>query len=379
DRPPIKIEKCPEGDHYQLSHSQKRLWFFNQMAAGSPAYNIFQAIRFTGELDIEALKQATHMLARRHEALRTSITMVEDENGSRLEDAGESPAQVIHEQVDFAPRIMDISQLPPAEKQAELKRIIRQVEMESFDLSRAPLSRLAAIGTGPREHTVVFVMHHIVSDGWSMRVMIREFSDFYGKLKNASLIDSPPPAFQYRDFAYWQNNLIAGDHFKNQRQYWHKKLDGDLPGLNLPTDYPRLNMQSFKGAKKAFDIDPQLTEALKTLSRQEESTLFMILTAALKIVLYRYTNQEDILIGTLTAGRSIREVEHIIGYFVNILVLRDTVNPQWSFKDFLAHVRRTMLEAYDNQEYPFDKLVDELRVERNTGRSPVFDIMAVFH
>ena len=372
----LNVEKCPESDYYRLSHAQKRLWFFTQMAPESPAYNICQAVRFSGDLNIDSFKRAVDALVRRHESLRTSIKMGQiEENG----EMNEEPVQWIHEHIESYFHLVDISHYPRDEKQKELRRIIEKVEMEPFDLSRAPLFRLEVVRLEDMVHVVAFVMHHIISDGLSIRIMIREFGHFYDKLElSSSSIEVQPLTFQYKDFIFWQDSLIAQNCLNSQQHYWHTKLEGPLPVLDIPTDYPRPSWQSFRGDKVTFTIDERLTANLRVLSRKDSATLFMILIAAFKVLLYRYTHQEDILVGILIAGRSAQEFENIIGYFVNILVLRDTVKGEWGFKDFLGHVRETMLGAYDNQDYPFDRLVEETKVARNTGRSPVFDILLVF-
>jgi amino acid adenylation domain-containing protein len=365
----LAITKCPESDHYELSHAQKRLWFFTRMAPDNPAYNIPMTMRFIGELDTLAFEKAIDMLVQRHESLRTAIK-VEEENGL--------PVQIIHEAVEPDILHVDISHLPGEEKQQKLRQLIRETGVKPFDLARAPLFRTGMIKSGPRDHVVVFVMHHIICDGWSLRVMIREFSHFYDKVKGNPVDDLPSLTFQYKDFVYWQDQLLAGRQLTSHRDYWINKLGGELPILELPSDFPRYFSASSLGEKITFTIDEPLTQKLKILSGKAASSLYMVLIAAFKVLLYRYSQQEDIIIGTLTAGRSIHEWEKIVGYFVNILALRDTIKGKRTFQDFLGNVRKTILDAFDHQEYPFDKLVDELNVKRDTGRTPVFDIMVVF-
>jgi amino acid adenylation domain-containing protein len=374
----LKIEKCPENEYYQLSHAQKRLWFFDQMDPGNPAYNLPQAVRFIGDLDIGAVEQTMVILMKRHEALRTSINVVEVEEKSDETRMEELPLQIVHDQVEIKLNRRDISNLPQKEREKILHQLLEEEGLKPFDLTQAPLFRITLVTMGPLEQVMIFVMHHIVSDGWSMRVIVEEFGYFYDQLKRNSAINYQPLQFQYKDFAYWQNQLLSQNRLQDQQLYWHERLSGELPVLNLATDYPRPPLQSFNADKINFDIDVSLTGKLKALAKREISTIFMILTAAFKVLLYRYTQQEDNLIGTLIAGRSSHEMEKVIGYFVNILVLRDTIKGEWKFIDFLKKVRQNMLDAYDNQDYPFDKLVDELRVERNAGRSPVFDIMLAF-
>jgi tyrocidine synthetase-3 len=365
----LAITKCPASDHYELSHAQKRLWFFTQMAPDNPAYNIPMTIRYIGELDTLAFEKAIDMLVQRHESLRTAIK-VEEENGL--------PVQIIHEAVKPDILHVDISRLPGEEKRQKLRQLIRETGVKPFDLARAPLFRTGMIKSGPRDHVVVFVMHHIICDGWSLRVMIREFSHFYDKVKGNPVDDLPSLTFQYKDFVYWQDQLLTGRQLTSHRDYWINKLGGELPILELPADFPRYFSTSSLGEKITFTIDEPLTQKLKILSGKAASSLYMVLIAAFKVLLYRYSQQEDIIIGTLTAGRSIHEWEKIVGYFVNILALRDTVKGKRTFQDFLGNVRKTILDAFDHQEYPFDKLVDELNVKRDTGRTPVFDIMVVF-
>jgi amino acid adenylation domain-containing protein len=376
DETHLRIEKCPINDYYPLSHAQKRLWFFHQIEPGNPAYNLLQTIRFTGDLEIDVLGRSMVKLIQRHESLRTSIKVLEDSSGETGME--ELPIQIIYNQVEFKLDRRDISNLPQKEKEETLHRLIEEEGKKPFDLARAPIFRMTLLTLGPQEHVMIFVMHHIISDAWSMRIMIREFGYFYDRLKRNLAGHMQPLELQYKDFAYWQNKLLSQNKLKGPQEYWHQKLCGELPVLELHSDYPRPTWQSFKGDKVLFQIDTQLTAKLKALAKKETSTIFMVLTAAFKVLLYRYTNCEDFLIGTLTAGRSDYELKNIIGYFINILALRDVVKGEWKFDEFLRKVRKTTLDAYDNQDYPFDKLVDELQVKRNAGRSPVFDIMLAF-
>jgi amino acid adenylation domain-containing protein len=371
----LAIENCPESKYYHLSRAQKRLWFFQQMAPTSPAYHILMSIHITGFLDVPILKKSLDLLAQRHEMLRTSIMVVSEEESETGQD--EFPAQTLHERVDFEILQKDISGLEPEEKERRLYEAIEEIGKEPFDLARAPLFRTALVqlDTPGREHVMIFVKHHIISDAWSINNMVKEFVFLYDRLSRDLPVDMEPLAFQYKDFAYWQNKLLDNRGFGAQEDYWLKKLAGELPVLELYTDFPRRAVQGSLGDKVTFFIDAGLTAKLKILAAREVSTMFMILAAALKVLLYRYTNQEDLIVGTLTAGRPTQELEKIMGYFVNILALRDTVKGEWKFDSFLKSVRKTMLEAYDNQDYPFDRLVDQLKVERNPGRSPVFDIM----
>jgi amino acid adenylation domain-containing protein len=377
------IEKCPEARYYELSHSQKRLWFFDQMAPGNPAYHITLNLCLRGHLDIEAFEQALNKLVQRHESLRTSIHMMEEGEEKGKEGV---PVQVVHENAALEIYQEDISGTHGEERQEKLGRLLKKAGVTPFDLARAPLFRAALLKLGPREHAVVFVMHHIISDAWSIRVMIEEFTYYYnqGKPKTDPVGQGiqadglPPLTLHYKDFAYWQNQLLSGDALTTHREYWLQKLAGELPVLDLPYDYPSPPSQNAWGDKVTFLIDGTLTRRLKHLSRRIASTLFMILMAGFKVLLYRYTRQEDIIIGTLTAGRSTAELEKIVGYFVNIFALRDRVDSNQSFTDFLGNLRKSMLEALDHQDYPFDKLVEELKLKRDTGRTPVFDIMMVF-
>ncbi|UCH95417.1 MAG: amino acid adenylation domain-containing protein, partial [Candidatus Aminicenantes bacterium] len=378
-----EMEKCPETRYYELSHSQKRLWFFDQMAPGNPAYHITLNFYLCGHLDIEAFARALHKLVQRHESLRTSIHMIEEEE-KEMEGV---PVQVVHENAALEIYQEDISATPGEEKQEKLGSLVKKADVTPFNLARAPLFRAALITLAPQEHVAVFVMHHIISDAWSIRLMMEEFTYYYNQGKptkpdpveqGIQADDLPPLTLHYKDFAYWQNQMLSGDVLTMHREYWLQKLAGELPVLDLPYDYPRPPWQNTWGDKVTFLIDETLTPKLKHLSRRTASTLFMILMAGFKVLLYRYTRQEDIIIGTLTAGRSTAELEKIVGYFINIFALRDRVNSSQSFTDFLGNLRKSMLEAFDHQDYPFDKLVEELKLKRDTGRTPVFDIMMVF-
>jgi tyrocidine synthetase III len=367
----LKIETCPLGKYYQLSHAQKRLWFFHQMEPVNPAYNVSLNLLLKGDLDLDAFKKAVEMLMYRHELLRTSIETLEE---------GGQPVQFIHDPRDVSLDIRqdDISNLAGDEKKQMLSQRIREVSVEPFELDSAPLFRLLTIRIEPNRHAAIFVLHHITCDAWSLRILNQEFTDFYNRTISRQDDDLLPLTYQYKDFANWQNQLISEQGLGGQRNYWHEKLAGEIPVLDLQPDYPRTTSPSLLGDKVSFVIDESLTRKLKRLGLKKSASLAMILMAAFKVLISRYTQQEDIILGTLTSGRNASEFENVVGYFLNIFALRDTVKGNISFEEFLGDVRRTMLDAYDNEDYPFDKLVDELSIKRDMGRTPVFDIMMVF-
>ena len=347
-----------------LSFAQQRLWFIDRLTPGSPFYNIPESLRFFGHLDITALERSLREIVRRHEALRTSFTT-----------DGERPVQVVHDAAPLSLEVADLSRLPEAEREREALRLAVEEAQRPFDLARAPLTRASLLRLGPQEHVLLITTHHIVSDDWSVGVFLHELSTLYGAYLRGEPSPLPDLPVQYADFAVWQREWLQGEVLEQQVRYWKQQLGGELPVLNLPTDRPRPPVLSYKGADEFFELTEELTERLKAFSRREGATLFMTLLAAFDVLLYRYTGQTDILVGIPIAGRTRREVEGLIGFFVNSLVMRTELSGRPSFRELLGRVKAVTLGAFAHQELPFEKLVEELHPQRDMSRNPLFQVM----
>ena len=351
-----------EGDP-PLSFAQARLWFLDQMGADA-AYNMPWAFRLAGALDGDALERALDAIVARHEALRTCF---------RARDG--KPVQHVLPELHVPLRRVDLSALDAAGRQAEIERLARHEAETPFDLESGPLIRPSLVRLAADEHVLFLSLHHIVFDGWSIGVLNRELLEHY----RAGLAGEAPalPALpvQYRDFVAWQWQWLTGAVLERQLEHWRARLGGEPPVLELPTDRPRPAVQTFRGAGCAVDVPEELTRALRTLSRRRGVTLAMTLLAAFKTLLSRYTGQDDILVGTPIANRTQHEIEGLIGFFVNSLVLRTDLSGDPSFAELLARVHATALEAYEHQDLPFERLVDELQPERDQSRNPIFQVV----
>jgi amino acid adenylation domain-containing protein len=351
-----------------LSFAQQRLWFLDQLVPNNPFYNVPAALRLTGSLDLEALEQTFNEIVRRHEALRTTIVMVEGQ-----------PVQAIAPNIKISLPLIDLQELPAAEREKEAQRITTQEAQHPFNLSTDPLLRVRLLRLDETEHILLLNMHHIVSDGWSIGVLIRELGAFYtafASSKDASDRVStvlPELPIQYADFAYWQREWLQGEVLEKQLSYWRQQLDG-ISILNLPTDRPRPAVQTYRGATEILQLPKSLSEALEAISQQEGATLFMTLLAAFQTLLYRYTQQEDIAVGSPIANRTRSEIEGLIGFFVNSLVLRTDLSGNPSFRQLLRRVKEVALGAYAHQDLPFEKLVEELHPERKLNQNPLFQV-----
>ncbi len=345
-----------------LSFAQRRMWFLNQLEPESAYYNVPLAMKLTGRLNTDALEQAINEVIRRHEVLRTTIVAGDGE-----------PAQVINEDVRLAVTVEDISE----EGEDRASELAAEESTKPFDLSRWPLLRLRLLKLGPEDHVVLFTMHHIISDGWSMGVFVREVAALYAAFVEGKPSPLPELPLQYADFAAWQQESLRGRVLEDHFDYWKQQLSGAPTILDLPTDKARPAIQKFRGANEAFSASKNVTEQLLALSRQEGATLFMTLLAAFNVLLYRYTGQADILTGAPIANRNRAEIEGLIGFFVNTLALRAQMESDKSFRSLLRQIRATTLSAYAHQDLPFEKLVQELHPERDMSRSPLFQVMLV--
>ncbi|MCB0599528.1 MAG: hypothetical protein KDD28_36005, partial [Phaeodactylibacter sp.] len=355
------IEPVVEQPSYALSNAQRRLWVLSRLEEGLTAYNMPAAIRIKGALDVEALERAFEGLINRHEILRTRFVAEEDA----------TPRQVVSSSAAFQLPCRDWREKGPAETEAYLQAHANFV----FNLSEGPLLKAELLQTGEDNHLLLFNMHHIISDGWSIEVLLRELSALYDAAVKGRENPLPALKIQYKDYAAWQNELLSdNERLAELRAYWRAQL-ADLPVLELPTDYPRPTVKSYQGSRLRHTFGPEVLEQLEKLSRESGASLFMALTALVKVLLYRYTNQEDILVGTPTAGRNHPDLHDQLGFYVNTLALRGRLQGEEGFTQTLAQVKETALAAFERELYPFDRLVEELEVARDQSRNPVFDIM----
>jgi len=359
------ILSVPRDIELPLSFSQERLWLVDHLISGTPMYNLPMAVRLRGPLNIPALEQSFSEVTRRHEILRTTFGEVDGR-----------PVQIIGAAETLHLDPQDFSQLPESTRESEALRAAVQESQRPFDLANSPAIRISLIRVAPDDHMLVVVMHHIVSDAWSMGLLIRELAVLYGAFSQGTSPVLPELPLQYADFAYWQRQ--QEERMREQLSYWKQQLNGAPPVLGLPSARPRPEVQTFRGARHSFTWDAELTASLKALSRREGVTLFMILVAAFKTLIYRMTEQTDILIGVPIAGRGRAETEELIGCFINTLVLRTDLSGNPSFIDLLHQVRETTLGAYTHQDLPFELLVEALHVERSLSYMPLVQVLFDF-
>jgi len=366
-RQPPPIVATPRETELPLSFAQQRLWFLDQLQPGSPFYNLFSAVRLEGELNLAALTESFNEIIRRHEALRTVFA-----------DVAGRPVQIIVPAQQLTLEPLDLRALAESERAAEAMRLATADVQRPFDLSRGPLMRLSLLQLGPQEHILLLCIHHIISDAWSSRVLIRELVTLYDSFAAGLPAPLAELSIQYADFARWQREWLQGDVLTAQLEYWRGQLAGAPAMLELPTDRPRPAVQSFRGARAARVFPKELTQAIQALSQRAGVTQFMTLLAAFKVLLSRYAGQDDIVVGTPIAGRSHVEIEELIGFFVNTLVLRTDLTGDPTFHQLLGRVREVALGAAAHQDVPFEKLVEELQPERDLSRAPLFQVMFAF-
>ncbi|MBE8964962.1 amino acid adenylation domain-containing protein [Nostocales cyanobacterium LEGE 12452] len=360
------IERIVRSQELPLSFAQQRLWFLAQLEPNSPFYNMAAAVRLEGQLNVEALQQSFNEIISRHEALRTNFHTIE----------GQAIA-VISEATSLILPVLDISDLPLNQQEAEVKKQASQEAEKPFDLNGDLLLRVKLLRLGQQEHILLLTMHHIVCDGWSIDVLVRELATLYQAFCDGQPSPLPELPIQYVDFAAWQRQWLQGEVLKTQTSYWLKQLKNAPKVLELPTDYPRPAIQTFRGSTYSFKLSNKLSVALNKFSQQQGSTLFMTLLAAFQTLLWRYTGSEDIVIGSPIANRNRAEIEGLIGFFVNTLVLRTNFAENPSFEELLKRVREVALGAYAHQDLPFELLVDQLQPERDLSHTPLFQVMFV--
>ena len=350
-----------------LSYAQQRLWFLDKLEGSSAEYNMRKALRLKGELDCPAFERALNALIARHETLRT-----------RFDEEDGEPSQVIEPTVDLPLVIEDLSALEPAEGERRVEVAMRAEADTPFDLGRGPLLRVRLLKLAEREHIFLCTFHHIIFDGWSSAVFYRDLSALYEAFRRGE--DTTPLKalpVQYADYALWQRERLEGEELERQLAYWKSQL-ADAPALALPTDLARPLQPSFAGGRHSLHLGPEIASRLKELSRQENATLFMTLLAAFQLLLSRYSGEEDISVGIPAANRNHLELEDLIGFFLDTLVLRTDLSGAPSFRELLRRVQKVTLEAYAHADVPFEKLVQELQPERSLNQTPLFQAFVNF-
>ncbi|WP_256345428.1 condensation domain-containing protein, partial [Pseudomonas sp. F1002] len=355
--PPVSAEF----DTLSLSFAQERQWFLWQLDPESAAYHMPTALRLRGPLDIAALQQSFSALVARHESLRTTFVV-----------HGEQVVQQVQEAAPVNLQVQPLAQVPDA---AQLRHLIEDETRRLFDLQQGPLLRTCLLQLGADDHVLIVTLHHIVSDGWSMQVMVEELVKGYAAFSRGLSLELPALPIQYSDYAIWQRHWMEAGERERQLQYWTAQLGGEQPVLELPTDVARPAVMSYRGARLELDIDTALACGLKQMAQREGVSLFMILLASYQALLHRYSGQNDIRVGVPTANRNRVETEGLIGFFVNTQVLKSEVDSQGSFSALLQQVKQTALDAQAHQDLPFEQLVEALQPQRNLSHSPLFQVM----
>ena len=347
---------------FPLTFAQQRLWFLEQLEPHATAYLIPWSIRMNGTLNVSALRDSLNEIVRRHEILRTTFSSVDGQ-----------PTQVVAPSVYIPLPVVDLSEFTEREKEAQ--QLAAAEAQTPFDLKTGPLVRAQLLRLAAEDHILLLTMHHIMFDGWSRRILVRELATLYEAYRGGKLSPLRDLNLQYADYAVWQRNNLQGQILERQLAYWRAQLAGAPASLDLPTDQPRPAVQTFRGAAKLFTFSKTLSEQLNALSRQQTATLFMTLLAGFQALLSRWSGQEDIVVGAPIANRNRTEIEDLIGLFANTLVLRTDVSGNPSFRALLGRVKEVALGGYAHQDMPFEKLVEELRPERSLSHNPLFQVM----
>ncbi|ARU62939.1 hypothetical protein CBW65_19595 [Tumebacillus avium] len=349
-----------------LSFAQQRLWLMEQLDPGLPVYHIPLLVDIEGAFDLQVLSRSLEEIVERHESLRTTF-----------DEEEETPIQIVHSAMDVPVQVIDLCGLPEAERQQACREGVKQALREPFDLKKGPLLRVIVWQTGEARFSMLMVMHHIITDGWSMGILMQEVAALYTAFSQGLPSPLPELEIQYADFAEWQLEHVQGEKLQQQLAYWKDQLGGELPVLQLPTDRPRPARTTGAGKKEHFVIPETLTGRLKEICLQEGVTLFMLLLTAYQTLLFRYTGQTDLTVGSPIAGRNLKQVENLVGFFVNTLVLRADLSGAPSFRNLLQQVRQVCLDAYAHQDLPYEKLVAELVPDRSAGHTPLFQAFFV--
>ena len=347
---------------FPISLAQRRLWFLDQLLPGNPAYNITLALRISGSLNATAVERALNEIVARHESLRTTFDRQSSE-----------PVQIVAPGCHCKLPLTDLSEMGGAERESTAQSLVAEEQLEPFDLQRGPLLRVRLIRLTQREHVLSLTMHHIVSDGWSMQVFIREFCALYEDFAQGRPSSLSPLPIQLADFALWQQEAMSTDGLRGHLSYWTEQLKSVEP-LQLRTDRSRPAIQSSNGARVVFSLSRNISDKVRQLSRHENVTPFMTLLAGYMVLLYRYTQQEDISVGSPVANRSRIETEGLIGFLASTIVLRGDLSGNPTYRELLQRIRKTAMEGYKHQDVHFEKLIEVMHPERDIGRNPLFQV-----
>jgi len=364
EAPPI-TSVCRDG-LLPLSFAQQRLWFLDQLTPSSSVYNMPSAVRFVGAFNAHALENSLSEIVRRNEVLRTRFSVIDGVS-----------VQVITQPLPVELPVIDLSRLQAIETESQTRRIAEEEARWPFDLAQGPHLRGRLLKTDEQDHVVLFTMHHIVADGWSIALLVNGVRSLYQAFRQGEESTLPELSIQYADFALWQRDWLKGEVLEAQLGYWTQQLAGHPPLLDIGTDRPRPDVPSYRGAQRRMRMSKQTSDSVKALSRTEGVTLFMTLLAAFNALLHCYTGQEDLMVGTDVANRNRGEIEELIGFFVNQLVMRVDLSGNPTFQELLGRVREVALGAYAHQELPFEKLVEALKPERSLGRTPLFQVKMI--
>jgi amino acid adenylation domain-containing protein len=362
----VESRQARAGRTYPLSFAQRRLWFLDRLDPGNSVNNIFRALACRGRLDLPALGRALSEIVARHEALRTIFPVTDGEPRQRVGPERALPLPSV-----------DLRGLPRAVRQEEARGLAEREADHAFDLARGPLFRVTVVRLAEEEHEIYVLLHHVVADGWSMGLLFAELGALYAAFERGLPSPLPEPALQYPDFAVWQHQRLNGERLRQELDWWRAEVAGAAQVLALPTDFPRPASESFRGDRALLALPAPLLVDLQGLARVGRATLFMTLLAAFEVLLYRYTGQPEVLVGTVVAGRHV-EVEAVIGFFANTLLLPTRLSGHPTFRQLQERVRESTLAAYDHQELPFERLVEELRPVRHLSHNPLFQVMFAF-
>jgi len=358
------IPRRPESSTAPLSFAQERLWFLDQLEPNSPRYNMPAMVRLEGRLDLPALEAGFNHLIRRHETLRTTFTTQQGK-----------PVQVIHAEMPLKVAVEDYSDLPEEEKQQAIEKAVAAEASQPFDLKRGPLIRAKLLRRGPEEQVLVVSMHHIIADGWSIGVLISEMGRAYEAEVKGEALGLAELPIQYGDYAVWQREYLQGEELARQLGYWKEQLKGAPEVMNLGTDRARGAVQSYRGGTQKVEIREAVKEGLKRIGQEQGATMYMVMMAGMRVMLRRYSGERDLVIGTAIANRRRKEVEGLIGFFVNSLAMRVEVGEEESYEEVLRREKEVAMGGYENQDVPFEKVVEEVKPERSLSYTPLFQVM----
>jgi len=367
DEAVVSIPKYTSKDAASTSLAQQRFWFVDQLTSNVALYNLCSAFRLSGDLNVELLQRSLNGIIARQGSMRTALRWEKDK-----------PVQHVEPVLEYELPVIDLSQYEESVREEMLHEIFEEQTQQPFDISIAPLFKAILIKIDEYEHVFYFMPHHVIWDGWSFDIFLEELAEHYSAFKENHEPDLSDIAIQYTDFSEWHNKWVDSDALKNQYEYWYQKLNGELPVLELPFDHPRPAELSFNGAQLGFSIPENIIASLNQIGQEHNATLNMVLLAAYKVLLYRMSGMEDLIVGSPIQGRTMRETQDLIGVFVNTLVLRTRLKHEYSFIDALSQVRETCLSAYDHQDVPFERLVNELVKENTLAHTPLFQVMYVF-